>query len=63
MYAVIRSGGKQYRVSPGDLLRVEKLDGEVGAQITFDNVLLVGGDDESDLDNLWCRGPASLERS
>ena len=47
MYAVIQSGGKQYRVSPGDLLRVEKLNGEVGDQITFEDVLLVGGDDES----------------
>ena len=47
MYAVIQSGGKQYRVSPGDLLRVEKLDGEVGDKITFENVLLVGGEDES----------------
>ena len=47
MYAVIQSGGKQYRVSPGDLLRVEKLNGEVGDRITFENVLLVGGDDES----------------
>ena len=47
MYAVIQSGGKQYRVSPGDLLRVEKLNGEVGDQITFEDILLVGGDDES----------------
>ncbi len=47
MFAVIQSGGKQYRVSPGDLLRVEKLNGEVGDQISFENVLLVGGDDES----------------
>ena len=47
MYAVIQTGGKQYRVSPGDLLRVEKLNGEVGDRITFENVLLVGGDDES----------------
>ena len=46
MYAVIQTGGKQYRVSLGDLLRVEKLSGEAGDQITFDNVLLVGGDDE-----------------
>ena len=46
MYAVIQSGGKQYRVSPGDLLRVEKLGGEVGDRITFEEVLLVGADDE-----------------
>ena len=45
MYAVIKTGGKQYRVSPGDVLVVEKLEGEVGAQIAFDQVLMVGGAD------------------
>ena len=44
MYAVIRTGGKQYRVSEGDTLRIEKLAGDVGAAIKFDEVLLVGGD-------------------
>ena len=44
MYAVIRSGGKQYRVSPGGSLRVEKLPGEVGASITLDDVLMIGGE-------------------
>jgi large subunit ribosomal protein L21 len=39
-YAVIRTGGKQYRVSPGELLRVERLAGEVGSEITFSDVLL-----------------------
>ena len=43
-YAVIRTGGKQYRVSAGDTLRVEKLPGDVGASITFGEVLLLGGD-------------------
>src|SRR5262249_36113665 len=43
MYAVIRTGGKQYRVSEGDVLRVEKLAGDVGSEITFAEVLLVGG--------------------
>ena len=43
-YAVIRTGGKQYRVAPGDLLRVERLDGEVGATIEFTEVLLAAGD-------------------
>lgn len=41
MYAVIESGGKQYRVQPGDIVQVEKLDGEVGANLTFSNVLLL----------------------
>ena len=46
MYAVIQTGGKQYRVAPGEELRVEKLDGEVGDEIYFDNVLLVSKDDK-----------------
>ncbi len=41
MYAVIKTGGKQYKVASGDVLRVEKLEGEAGASITFDQVLLV----------------------
>jgi large subunit ribosomal protein L21 len=43
MYAVIRTGGKQYRVAQGDVLRVEKLAGDIGSEITFSEVLLVGG--------------------
>ncbi len=45
MYAVIQTGGKQYRVEPGRTLRVEKLEGEAGSQISFDNVLLVANGD------------------
>lgn len=44
MYAVIKTGGKQYRVSEGDRIRVEKLDGEVGSELSFDEVLMLGGD-------------------
>jgi large subunit ribosomal protein L21 len=44
MYAVFKTGGKQYRVAQGDKLRVEKLPGNVGDAVTFDQVLLVGGD-------------------
>ena len=44
MYAVFKTGGKQYKVSQGEKLRVEKLPGAVGDKITFDEVLLVGGD-------------------
>ena len=44
MYAVIKTGGKQYRVSEGQTLRVEKLPGSAGDKITFGEVLLVGGD-------------------
>jgi large subunit ribosomal protein L21 len=43
MYAVIRTGGKQYRVAEGDVLRIEKIPGEVGSAVTFTEVLLVGG--------------------
>ncbi|MCF7822514.1 MAG: 50S ribosomal protein L21 [Mariprofundaceae bacterium] len=42
MYAVIKTGGKQYRVQEGDLLRIEKLNAEVGKKVTFDNVLMLG---------------------
>ncbi|RLL55061.1 50S ribosomal protein L21 [Mariprofundus sp. EBB-1] len=42
MYAVIKTGGKQYRVQEGDVLRVEKLDAENGKEVTFDDVLMVG---------------------
>jgi large subunit ribosomal protein L21 len=45
MYAVIRTGGKQYRVAQGDRLKIEKLDGDVGGKVAFD-VLLVGGEGE-----------------
>lgn len=44
MYAVIQTGGKQYRVRAGDVLVVEKLPGEPGAQVAFDKVLMVGGE-------------------
>jgi large subunit ribosomal protein L21 len=42
MFAVIKTGGKQYRVQAGDLLVVEKLDGDVGAVVSFDQVLMLG---------------------
>lgn len=44
MYAVIVTGGKQYKVSEGDVLYIEKLDADVDAKITFDTVLAVGTD-------------------
>jgi large subunit ribosomal protein L21 len=46
MYAVIRSGAKQYRVAPGDTIKVETLAGEVGGKITFEDVLGVGTDEK-----------------
>ena len=44
MYAVIKTGGKQYRVATGDKLRVEKIPGDVGTTVTFGEVLMLGGD-------------------
>ncbi|HLK11781.1 MAG TPA: 50S ribosomal protein L21 [Candidatus Binatia bacterium] len=43
-YAVIRTGGKQYRVAPGDVVRVERLEGAVGAPVEFGEVLLTAAD-------------------
>jgi len=43
-YAVIRTGGKQYRVAPGDVVRVERVVGDVGAPIEFTEVLLTADD-------------------
>jgi len=45
MYAVIKTGGKQYKVKEGDTLRVEKLPGEKGGEVTLAEVLFVGGGD------------------
>ena len=42
MYAVVVTGGKQYRVMKGETLRVEKLEAEAGNEITFDNILMLG---------------------
>jgi large subunit ribosomal protein L21 len=47
MYAVIKTGGKQYRVAQGDILRVEKLDAEAGDVVRFDEVLMLGGDGDA----------------
>jgi len=46
MYAVIKTGGKQYKVSAGDVLSFEKLDGDKGDTVSFDEVLLVSGDND-----------------
>ncbi|HBA71286.1 MAG: 50S ribosomal protein L21 [Geobacteraceae bacterium GWC2_55_20] len=44
MYAVIKTGGKQYKVSEGEFLKVEKLEGEIGDNIEFGEVLMLGGE-------------------
>ena len=49
MYAVLRSGGKQYKVEEGQVFRIEKLDGAVGDEVVFDDVLMVGDDDHTSI--------------
>ena len=44
MYAIIKTGGKQYTVKPGDVLRVEKLEADLGSELKLTEVILVGGD-------------------
>jgi len=46
MYAVIKTGGKQYRVAPGDTIRIERVDGKIGEKVTFGSVLSVHTDDK-----------------
>jgi large subunit ribosomal protein L21 len=58
MYAVIRTGGKQYKVQAGDLLVVEKLDGAAGDEISFGEVLLVGDGDKVTLGEPLVKGAA-----
>ena len=56
MYAVIETGGKQYRVEEGDRLRVEKIASESGARVEFDKVLLVGEGGNVDIGNPYVEG-------
>ena len=46
MYAIIKTGGKQYKVAEGDTIRIEKLDADEGATVTFDNVLFIANGDD-----------------
>jgi large subunit ribosomal protein L21 len=46
MFAVLKTGGKQYKVSEGDLVRVEKLAGDVGEEVSLTQVLMVGSEDD-----------------
>ena len=45
MYAVVKTGGKQYRITPGDKLKVEQISADVGAEVVLDQVLMVGDGD------------------
>jgi large subunit ribosomal protein L21 len=56
MYAVIKTGGKQYRVSQGDTLKVEKLDAGEGDSVEFDQVLMVGEGEEVKIGTPYVEG-------
>ena len=58
MYAVIKTGGKQYKVAAGTLIAVEKLAGQAGDAVAFEEVLLVGGDRESSVGDPLVAGAA-----
>ena len=60
MYAVVKTGGKQHRVREGDLVRVEKLEGDIGAKVTFGEVLMVAGDGSTKIGTPLLNG-ASVE--
>ena len=53
MYAIIESGGKQYRVAEGELIELERLQGEIGEKVNFDRVLLVGDGETAHLGTPW----------
>ncbi|MFQ6067781.1 MAG: 50S ribosomal protein L21, partial [bacterium] len=56
MIAVLETGGKQYRVSPGSLIRVEKLAAKKGEEVVLDKVLMIKKDEESFIGNPWLAG-------
>lgn len=58
MHAVIRTGGKQYRVAEGDILRVEKLDGDAGSSIDIADVLLISDGDNAQVGTPLLEGKA-----
>lgn len=53
MYAIIATGGKQYRVAEGDVIRIEKLEAEAGSEVEFDQVLMVGSGDDVRVGPRW----------
>lgn len=55
MYAIIATGGKQYRVSEGDVIYIEKIDAQVDSTVSFD-VLLMGNDGDVKIGHAGCRG-------
>ena len=51
MYAVVKTGGKEYRISQGDLIRVEKMEGKVGDQVTMKDILMISDEDKVQVGN------------
>ena len=58
MFAVIETGGKQYKVGKGDVIFVEKLDGDAGAEVTFDKVMLVADGESRTIGKPYVAGAA-----
>jgi len=56
MYAVIESGGKQHRVEPGEVLKLEKLAAEAGSTVNFDKVMLIGKDEDITIGTPYVKG-------
>ena len=56
LFAIIQTGGKQYRVSPGDILRVERLSGERGEEVLLEQVLLVADGQDVKVGQQWLAG-------
>lgn len=56
MYAIIETGGKQFKVASGDTIKVEKLAGETGASVTIDKVLAIVSDDKNKIGNPYVKG-------
>ena len=62
MYAIVATGGKQYKVREGEVLRIEKIPGEVGSPISFDQVLMVGDGDSVSIGRPALDGAAVTSR-
>ena len=56
MYAIIATGGKQYKVSTGDVIQIEKIEGDVNSKVSFDKVLLFNDDSNVTLGNPYISG-------
>jgi large subunit ribosomal protein L21 len=62
MYAVIKTGGKQYRVAAGEKIKIEQIPADVGAEITLDQVLMVGEGESVKIGSPWSPAPRSRRR-